>query len=119
MPQRHRGFARPTALGHHGLGRSRQGQGWQTAGPTRVHVHAPWGHYGAVLAEESGEFLDQFTYGDRLTDFTLIPLTTFLQRLTKFIGECEDIYEKDVMMQSLKEFNFGLLGGIKHVNIEG
>ena len=68
---------------------------------------------------ESGEFLDQFTYGDRLTDFTLIPLTTFLQRLTKFIGECEDIYEKDVMMQSLKEFNFGLLGAIKHVNIEG
>jgi hypothetical protein len=49
----------------------------------------------------------------------LIPLTTFLQRITKFIGECEDIYEKDVMMQSLKEFNFGLLGGIKHVNIEG
>ena len=68
---------------------------------------------------ESGEFLDQFTYGDRLTDFTLIPLTTFLQRITKFIGECEDIYEKDVMMQSLTEFNFGLLGGIKHVNIEG
>ena len=68
---------------------------------------------------ESGEFLDQFTYGDSLTDFTLIPLTTFLQRLTKFIGECEDIYEKDVMMQYLKEFTFGLLGGIKHVNIEG
>ena len=68
---------------------------------------------------ESVEFLDQFTYGDRLTDFTLIPLTTFLQRITKFIGECEDIYEKDVMMQSLKEFNFGLLGAIKHVNIEG
>ena len=67
---------------------------------------------------ESGEFLDQFTYGDRLTDFTLIPLTTFLQRITKFIGECEDIYEKDVMMQSLKEFNFGLLGAIKHVNLE-
>ena len=68
---------------------------------------------------ESEEFLDQFTYGDSLTDFTLIARTTFLQRLTKFIGECEDIYEKDVMMQSLKEFTFGLLGGIKHVNIEG
>jgi hypothetical protein len=68
---------------------------------------------------ESGEFLEQFTYGDSLTDFTLIARTTFLQRLTKFIGECEDIYEKDVMMQSLKEFTFGLLGGIKHVNIEG
>ena len=68
---------------------------------------------------EQGQFLDQFTYGDSLTDFTLIARTTFLQRLTKFIGECEDIYEKDVMMQSLKEFTFGLLGGIKHVNIEG
>ena len=68
---------------------------------------------------ESQEFLDQFTYGDSLTDFTLIARTTFIQRLTKFIGDCEDIAEKDVMMQSLKEFTFGLLGGIKHVNIEG
>jgi hypothetical protein len=68
---------------------------------------------------ESQEFLDQFTYGDSLTEFTLIARTTFIQRLTKFIGDCEDIAEKDVMMQSLKEFTFGLLGGIKHVNIEG
>ena len=67
---------------------------------------------------ESGEFLDQFTYGDSLTDFTLIARTTFLQRLTKFIGECEDIYEKDVVMQSLKEYNFGLLSAVKHINIE-
>jgi hypothetical protein len=67
---------------------------------------------------ESQEFLDQFTYGDSLTDLTLIARTTFLQRLTKFIGECEDIYEKDVVMQSLKEYNFGLLGAIKHINIE-
>ena len=68
---------------------------------------------------EQGQFLDQFTYGDSLTDLTLIAKTKFLQRLTKFIEHCEDIYEKDVMMQSLKEFTFGLLGGIKHVNIEG
>jgi hypothetical protein len=68
---------------------------------------------------ESQEFLDQFTYGDSLTDFTLIHRTIFLQRLTKFIGECEDIAEKDVVMQSLKEFNFGLVCAIKHVNIEG
>jgi hypothetical protein len=67
---------------------------------------------------ESGEFLDQFTYGDALTDITLVARTIFLQRLTKFIEECEDIYEKDVVMQSLKEFTFGLLGAIKHVNIE-
>ena len=68
---------------------------------------------------ESQEFLDQFTYGDSLTDLTLIARTTFLTRLIKFIGECEDIAEKDVMMQSLKEFTFGLMGCIKHVNIEG
>jgi hypothetical protein len=67
---------------------------------------------------EQGQFLDQFTYGDSLTDLTLIAKTKFLQRLTKFIEDCEDIYEKDVMMQSLKEYNFGLLGCIKHVNIE-
>ena len=67
---------------------------------------------------ESGEFLEQFTFGDALTDITLVAKTTFLQRLTKFIAECEDIYEKDVVMQSLKEFNFGLLGAIKHVNLE-
>jgi hypothetical protein len=68
---------------------------------------------------ESQEFLDQFTYGDPLTEISLVAKTTFLQRLTKFIGECEDIAEKDVVMQSLKEFNFGLMGAIKHVNIEG
>ena len=67
---------------------------------------------------ESQEFLDQFTYGDSLTDLTLIARTTFLQRLIKFIGECEDIAEKDVMMQHLKEYNFGLLSAIKHINIE-
>ena len=68
---------------------------------------------------ESQEFLDQFTYGDSLTEFTLIPRTTFVQRLTKFVAECEDIAEKDVVMQSLKEFTFGLMGCINHVNIEG
>jgi hypothetical protein len=68
---------------------------------------------------EQQEFLDQFTYGDNLTDLTLIAKTNFLQRLTKFIADCEDVYEKDAMMQNLKEYNFGLLGCIKHVNIEG
>ena len=67
---------------------------------------------------EQQEFLDQFKYGDDLTDLTLIAKTKFLQRLTKFIVDCEDIYEKDVMMQNLKEYNFGLQGCIKHINIE-
>ena len=67
---------------------------------------------------EQQEFLDHFTYGDDLTDLTLIAKTKFLQRLTKFIEECEDIYEKDVVMQNLKEYNFGLLDCIKHVNLE-
>ncbi len=67
---------------------------------------------------EQGQFLDQFTYGDSLTDLTLIKKQTFVNRLVKFIGECEDVYEKDEMMQNLKEYNFGLLDCIKHVNLE-
>ena len=68
---------------------------------------------------EQTEFLDQFTYGDNLTDLTLIKKQTFVNQLVKFIAECEDVYEKDVVMQNLKEYNFGLLDCIKHVNIEG
>jgi hypothetical protein len=67
---------------------------------------------------EQGQFLDQFTYGDSLTDLTLIKKQTFINRLVKFITDCEDVYEKDVVMQNLKEYNFGLLDCIKHVNIE-
>ena len=67
---------------------------------------------------ESQEFLEQFKYGDDLTDITLITKQIFYSRLTKFIKECEDVYEKEEMMQYLMEFNFGLLGCIKHVNIE-
>ena len=67
---------------------------------------------------EQGQFLKQFAFGDSLTDLTLITKAKFLQRLTKFIVDCEDIYEKDVMMQTLKEYNFGLLECVKHVNIE-
>ena len=64
----------------------------------------------------ASDFFDAIELGD--AESGEFAKTTFLQRLTKFIGECEDIYEKDVVMQSLKEFNFGLLGAIKHVNIE-
>ncbi len=67
---------------------------------------------------EQGQFLDQFTYGDSLTDLTLISKQTFVNRLVKFIANCEDVYEKDVVMQNLKEYNFGLLDCIKYVNIE-
>ena len=67
---------------------------------------------------EQDEFLDQFTYGDSLTDLTLIKKQTFVNRLVKFIVDCEDVYEKDEMMQNLKEYNFGLLDCIKYVNIE-
>ena len=67
---------------------------------------------------EQGQFLDQFTFGDSLTDLTLINKQTFINRLVKFIANCEDIYEKDVVMQNLKEYNFGLLDCIKHVNLE-
>ena len=67
---------------------------------------------------EQAQFLDQFTYGDSLTDLTLIKKQTFVNRLVKFISDCEDVYGKDVVMQNLKEYNFGLLDCIKHVNIE-
>ena len=67
---------------------------------------------------ESDEFLSKFTYGDIRTTFTLVSRGTFLSYLKSFITDCEDIYEKDVVMQSLKEFTFGLMGAIKHVNIE-
>ena len=68
---------------------------------------------------ESEMFLDTVVLRYELNGLFLTGRSVFVWCLKKFIAECEDIYEKDVMMQSLKEFNFGLLGGIKHVNIEG
>ena len=67
---------------------------------------------------ESDEFLSKFVYGGNHTSLTLVSRGTFLSYLKSFITDCEDIYEKDVVMQSLKEYNFGLLGAIKHINIE-
>ncbi len=67
---------------------------------------------------EQDEFLDQFTYGGNDTSLTLIQKQTFVNRLVKFIVDCEDVYEKDEMMQNLKEYNFGLQDCIKYVNIE-
>jgi hypothetical protein len=67
---------------------------------------------------EQDEFLDQFTYGGNDTSLTLIQKQTFFNRLVKFIVDCEDVYEKDEMMQNLKEYNFGLQDCIKYVNIE-
>ncbi len=67
---------------------------------------------------EQGQFLDQFTYGGNDTSLTLIQKQTFFNRLVKFIVDCEDVYEKDEMMQNLKEYNFGLQDCIKYVNIE-
>ena len=67
---------------------------------------------------EQQEFLDHFTYGGNDTSLTLIGKQTFVNRLVKFIADCEDVYEKDEMMQNLKEYNFGLLDCIKYVNIE-
>ncbi len=67
---------------------------------------------------EQDEFLDQFTYGGNDTSLTLIQKQTFFNRLVKFIADCEDVYEKDEMMQNLKEYNFGLQDCIKYVNIE-
>jgi len=47
---------------------------------------------------EQGQFLKQFAFGDSLTDLTLITKAKFLQRLTKFIVDCEDIYENRYLL---------------------
>ena len=55
---------------------------------------------------ESGEFLEQFTFGDALTDITLVAKTTFLQRLTKFI----DMPFPEIRNRSKLPFRSGFKG---------
>jgi len=67
---------------------------------------------------ESDEFLSKFTYGDIRTTFTLVSRGTFLSYLKTFISECEDVYEKDVVMEALRDYNIAVDVRIKYVNIE-
>ena len=67
---------------------------------------------------ESQMFLDTVTLKYELNGLVLTGGSFFFWCLQKFIAECEDIYEKDVMMEALKEFASRLSGGRKYVNLE-
>ena len=67
---------------------------------------------------ESDEFLSKFTYGDIRTTFTLVSRGTFLSYLKTFITDCEDIYEKDVVMEALRDHNLAVDVRIRYINIE-
>lgn len=67
---------------------------------------------------ETQEFLDQFTYGDSLTTFTLISRGTFLSHLKNFILDSEDLFEKDALIETLRDYNLSVDVRIKYINIE-
>ena len=67
---------------------------------------------------ESEMFLDTVGFRYELNGLILTGGSVFIWCLQKFIVECEDIYEKDVMMEALKEFTSRLSGGRKYVNLE-
>ena len=67
---------------------------------------------------ESDQFLSKFTYGDIRTTFTLVSRGTFLSYLKDFIIDCEDIYEKDVVMEALRDHNLAVDVRIRYINIE-
>jgi hypothetical protein len=48
----------------------------------------------------------------------LVSRGTFLSYLKDFIVDCEDIYEKDVVMEALRDYNLAVDVRIKYVNIE-
>jgi hypothetical protein len=57
---------------------------------------------------ESDEFLSKFVYGGNHTSLTLVSRGTFLSLLKSFITDCEDIYEKDVVMEALRDYNLSV-----------
>ena len=67
---------------------------------------------------ESEMFLETVGFKYELNGLILTGGSVFIWCLQKFIAECEDIYEKDVMMEALKEFASRLSGGRKYVNLE-
>ena len=67
---------------------------------------------------EKGEYLYQFFHGDVNTAFTLIRRALFLQSLIGFIADCEDIYEKDVMMEKLRDYNLSVNDHVRYINIQ-
>ena len=67
---------------------------------------------------ERQEFLDKFTYDGIYSAITLIKRSTFIVKLSGFILDCEDIYEKEVLYRALKFYNFKNLDKIQYINIQ-
>ena len=67
---------------------------------------------------ESEMFLDTVTFKYELNGLILTGGSVFIWCLKKFIAECEDIYEKDVMIKALERFTSKTFGGRKYVNLE-
>ena len=67
---------------------------------------------------EKQEFLDQYNYKLIHNDLTITGRSVFIFSLQNFIKKCEDIYEKNVMIEALNKFNSELPSGPKFINIE-
>jgi hypothetical protein len=67
---------------------------------------------------ESEMFLDQYNYRLVHNDLTVTGRSVFIFSLKNFIKKCEDIYEKNVMIEALNKFNSELPSGPKFINIE-
>ena len=67
---------------------------------------------------EKQEFLDQYNYKLSHNDLTITGRSVFIFSLKNFIKKCEDIYEKNVMLEALNKFNSELPSGPKFINIE-
>jgi hypothetical protein len=67
---------------------------------------------------ESEMFLDQYNYRLVHNDLTVTGRSVFIFSLKNFIKNCEDIYEKNVMIEALNKFNSELPSGPKFINIE-
>ena len=67
---------------------------------------------------ESEMFLDTVALRYELNGLFLTGKSVFVWCLKKFIAECEDIYEKDVMIKALEKFTSGIPDGPKYVNIK-
>ncbi len=67
---------------------------------------------------EKQEFLDQYNYKLIHNDLTITGRSVFIFSLKNFIKKCEDIYEKNVMLEALNKFNSELPSGPKFINIE-
>ena len=67
---------------------------------------------------ESEMFLDTVGFRYELNGLILTGGSVFIWCLQKFIKECEDIYEKGVMIKALQEFTSGMSGDTKYVNLQ-